>query len=52
MGRELKIQVIADGISTKENALFLTGCGCNAISGKYYSAPILVNKYFDYDMFC
>lgn len=48
MGRELKIQVIADGISTKENALFLTGCGCNAISGKYYSAPIPVNKYFDY----
>lgn len=48
MGRELKIQVVADGISTKEDLRFLTGCGCNAISGDYYSPPLPLEQYIDY----
>lgn len=48
MGRELKMQVMADGIESKEDALFLGGCGCNAISGPYYSTPLALNQYHDY----
>lgn len=48
MGRELKMQVLADGISTREDALFLSGCGCNAISGSYYSEALPLNSYFAY----
>ncbi len=48
MGRELKMQVIADGIENKEDFLFLSGCGCNAISGPYYSAPLSLSLYYDY----
>lgn len=48
MGRELKMMVMADGIKSKEDALFLGGCGCNAISGPYYSAPLALNQYHDY----
>lgn len=48
MGRELKMQVIADGITNKEEALFLSGCGCNAISGSFYSEPLSLSCYYDY----
>lgn len=48
LGRELKIQVVADGISNREDVKFLTGCGCNAISGSYYSAARELNDYLDY----
>ena len=48
MGRELKMSVIAEGISTKEDAQFLSGCGCNAISGSYYSVPLPTSSYFEY----
>ncbi len=48
LGRELNIQVVADGISNKDDARYLTGCGCNAISGDYYSPPLPPDKYFDY----
>ena len=48
MGRELKMQVMADGIESREDVLFLSGCGCNAISGPYYSAPLPLKDYYDY----
>lgn len=48
MGRELKMLVMADGITTKEDVLFLGGCGCNAISGPYYSEPLDLKHYQDY----
>ncbi len=48
MGRELKMLVMADGIATKEDALFLGGCGCNAISGPYYSEPLALKHYQEY----
>ncbi len=48
MGRELKMQVMAEGIESKEDTIFLAGCGCNAISGPYYSDPIPMTRYFNY----
>lgn len=48
MGRELKMSVIAEGISTKEDAQFLAGCGCNAISGSHYSLPLSTQSYYEY----
>jgi len=48
MGRELKMSIIAEGISTKEDAQFLSGCGCNAISGYYYSPPLPLSSYYEY----
>jgi len=48
MGRQLKMQVIADGIGNREDVLFLCSYGCNAISGPYYSKPLLEEAYFDY----
>lgn len=48
MGRELKMSIIAEGVNTKEDVRFLSGCGCNAISGSYYSVPLPVSSYYDY----
>ncbi len=48
MGRDLNMKVIVDGIRTKEEVNFLSGCGCNAIGGPYYSGPIPVREYLTY----
>lgn len=48
MGRELKMKVLADGIATKEAALFLSGCGCNAISGSIHTQPLPLADYYNY----
>lgn len=48
MGRELKMSIIAEGVNTKEDAQFLSGCGCNAISGSYYSPPLPLSSYYEY----
>lgn len=48
MGRDLRIKVIADGIDSKEDMLFLSGCGCNAISGSLYSMSLPVHEYRKY----
>lgn len=48
MGRELKMSIIAEGVGTREDAQFLSGCGCNAISGSYYSLPLPPSDYYEY----
>jgi len=45
MGHDLKMYTIADGITSQEDALFLSRCGCNAISGKYCSEPLPLQQY-------
>lgn len=45
MGRNLEIEVIADGIETQEDMLFLRGCGCDAICGSFYSVSLPVEEY-------
>lgn len=48
MGRQLKMQVIADGISSREDVIYLCSYGCNAISGPYYSEPLAKEDYLKY----
>ena len=39
MINDLKLQVIAEGVETNEQAAFLNDCGCLAAQGYYYSRP-------------
>lgn len=48
IGNDLNIRVIADGITRKEDVIFLGGCGCIAVSGGYYSDPMPVPEYKEY----
>ena len=45
IGNELNVRVVADGISKKEDVIFLGGCGCVAVSGEYYSKPLPAKEY-------
>ncbi len=40
MCKELKLDLIAEGVETKEQLEFLTSCGCEVAQGFYYSPPI------------
>ena len=45
MGKDLKLQLIAEGVETLEQVLFLTSCGCELAQGYYYSKPIPIHEY-------
>lgn len=45
MSHELKMHTIADGITSQEDALYLSRCGCNAICGSYCSVPLPLQDY-------
>lgn len=47
-GRELKMAVMANGVASREEADFLSRCGCSAIAGPCYSGPLERKQYFDY----
>ena len=40
MCKELKLELIAEGVETKEQLEFLTGCGCEVAQGFYYAKPM------------
>ena len=50
MTREIGLDMVAEGVETKEQADFLENCGCNTAQGFYYARPMPVdefeNKYF------
>jgi len=48
MGRQLKMRVMADGVNSREEATFLSGCGCSAISGPWFSEPLKPEEYFGF----
>ena len=35
MGKDLKLELIAEGVESQEQVLFLTGCGCELAQGSY-----------------
>lgn len=45
MAGRLGMEVIAEGVETKEQADFLTCIGCNLIQGFYYSKPVPVSEF-------
>lgn len=44
MSKQLKLQVIAEGVETVEQAEFLSQKGCDSIQGYYYSKPVSSNQ--------
>lgn len=45
MCRDLKLDVVTEGIETKEQIDFITSCGCQIAQGFYYSRPLPVNEF-------
>ncbi len=48
VGRELKMDIVADGVNSREDSLFLIDCGCNAMGGDYFSAPLGLEDFQNY----
>ncbi len=42
---DLKVDVVTEGIETKEQVDFITRCGCQIAQGFYYSKPLCVNDF-------
>ncbi|MEG2395055.1 MAG: EAL domain-containing protein, partial [Ruthenibacterium sp.] len=40
MAKELEMSVVAEGVETYEQVLFLRACGCETAQGYYYSEPV------------
>ncbi len=45
MCRDLKIQVVTEGIETAEQVDFITKCSCQTAQGFYYSQPVPVGEF-------
>ncbi|MCR5427205.1 MAG: EAL domain-containing protein [Lachnospiraceae bacterium] len=45
MCRDLKMDVVTEGIETKEQIDFIMSCGCQIAQGFYYSRPISVSAF-------
>ncbi len=45
MSRDIGLDIIAEGVETKEQAQFLCDCGCDAAQGFYYSKPITEEEF-------
>ena len=40
MSRDIGLDIIAEGVETVEQAMFLSQCGCDSAQGFYYSKPL------------
>lgn len=45
MSQDIGLDIIAEGVETKEQAQFLEKCGCDAAQGFYYSKPVNVAEF-------
>lgn len=45
MSKDIGLDLIAEGVETKEQADFLFNCGCNAAQGFLYSRPVPVDMF-------
>ncbi|MEG0972383.1 MAG: GGDEF domain-containing protein [Lachnospiraceae bacterium] len=45
MAKELKMSVVAEGVETGEQVIFLRECGCETGQGYYYSKPVPADKF-------
>jgi len=44
LGHELNLQVVAEGVETKEQAEILSELGCDVVQGYFYSKPLLADE--------
>lgn len=44
LAKKINVKVLAEGVETKEQLLFLQKAGCNLIQGYYFSKPIETNE--------
>lgn len=51
MLRQLKLQIIAEGVETREQADFLLSSGCSIAQGYYYSKPIDISSFEEFAKF-
>lgn len=47
MAHDLKLQVVAEGVETAEQAAFLLEAECNIAQGYYYSRPVPADKFIE-----
>ncbi|MEG1991328.1 MAG: EAL domain-containing protein, partial [Christensenella sp.] len=45
MAKELNMSVVAEGVETHEQVVFLRNCGCQTAQGYYYSAPVTAQQF-------
>ncbi len=45
---DLKVDVVTEGIETKEQAEFIMSCGCQIAQGYYYSRPLPINEFEEF----
>lgn len=45
MCRDLKFDVVTEGVETGEQAKFVTSCGCQIAQGFYYSKPVTIPEF-------
>lgn len=48
MCRDLKFDVVTEGIETREQADFILACGCLIAQGYFYSKPLPVDKFIEF----
>lgn len=48
LARELKIQIIAEGVETQDQLEFLLSKGCKDFQGFYFSRPLQANKVYEF----
>ena len=47
LAKQLKIPVVAEGVETEEQYIYLKNSGCDAIQGYYFSKPIPKDEYLE-----
>ena len=45
MSQDIGLDIIAEGVETKEQAQFLKDCGCDAAQGFFYSKPVTTSEF-------
>lgn len=45
MTKEIGLELIAEGVETKEQAVFLSNCGCDAAQGFFYAKPMTLDDF-------
>lgn len=48
MCKDLKLKVVAEGVETKAQVDFITGCGCDTAQGFFYSKPLPLQDFNKY----